>query len=221
MVFVIEMSNDVIWFVAPKAHFRPVVEIPYVNFVLSGSDDGYEFYEPLWRHQRISEPFSPPLNLFPPPCFRPFRENSTIICSTGTFFPALVFDHLKTRAGKKVRISAHCYSGNRPLVGIRWSFGIHNLRTMEFISGSVPSHCGPLPYSVNRFGGDFWSKRVAVCNDFVQAYCNDHLSHPNQILGHTRQIPFKTDHRNRFSKNNVLNSSEVKNTTRNSINRIS
>ena len=83
------------------------------------------------------------------------------------------------------------------------------------------SHCGPLPYSVNRFGGDFWSKRVAVCHDFVQAYCNHHFSYPNQILGHTRQIPFKTDHRNRFSKNNVLNSSEVKNTTRNSTNRIS
>ena len=36
------MVTEILIF-APKAHFRPVVEIPYVNFVLSGSDDGYEF----------------------------------------------------------------------------------------------------------------------------------------------------------------------------------
>ena len=53
----------------------------------------------LIAYQLISEPF-------PPPCFRPFRENFTIICSTGTFSPALVFDHLKTRAEEEVRISA-------------------------------------------------------------------------------------------------------------------
>ena len=32
------------------------------------------------------------------------------------------------------------------------------------------SHCGPLLCSVNVFGEDFWSKRVAVRDDFFSAY---------------------------------------------------